>query len=119
MHPLTGQRLDLWRLKNFDGTRLPSAEDTYLFHLVAQDNPADERLVALAEIRDVTPLRDAAGQGGRVPGRRSGCWPPAWRASAGQQASAAAGSGWTTTGSSCYVWPPIEVPLTSWHRSPR
>ena len=23
MHPLTGQRLDLWRLKNFDGTRLP------------------------------------------------------------------------------------------------
>ena len=22
MHPLTGQRLDLWRLKNFDGTRL-------------------------------------------------------------------------------------------------
>ena len=25
MHPLTGQRLDLWRLKNFDGTRLPAA----------------------------------------------------------------------------------------------
>ena len=41
---------------------LPAAEDTYLFHCVAPDNPADERLVALAEIRDVTPLRDAAGQ---------------------------------------------------------
>ena len=25
MHPLTGQRLDLWRLKNFDGTRLPAS----------------------------------------------------------------------------------------------
>ncbi len=62
MHPLTGQRLDLWRLKNFDGTRLPSAENTYLFHCVAKDNPADERLVALAEIRDVTPLRDDTGQ---------------------------------------------------------
>ncbi len=62
MHPLTGQRLDLWRLKNFDGTRLPSPGNTYLFHCVAKDNAADERLVALAEIRDVTPLRDASGQ---------------------------------------------------------
>ena len=62
MHPLTGQRLDLWRLKNFTGTRMPSAEGTYLFHLVAPNNPADERLVALAEVRDVTPLRDADGK---------------------------------------------------------
>ena len=61
MHPLTGQRLDLWRLKNFDGVRLACAEDTYLFHLVAKENPADERLIAMAEVRDVTPLRDAAG----------------------------------------------------------
>ena len=62
MHPLTGQRLDLWRLKNFDGVRLPSGEDTYLFHAVAKDNPADERLVAMAEVRDLTPQRDAAGE---------------------------------------------------------
>src|SRR6478609_8452751 len=62
MHPLTGQRLDLWRLKNFTGTRMPSAEGTYLFHLVAPNNPADERLAALAEVRDVTPLRDADGK---------------------------------------------------------
>jgi acetyl/propionyl-CoA carboxylase alpha subunit/acetyl-CoA carboxylase carboxyltransferase component len=62
IHPLIGQRLDLWRLKNFVGTRLPSTEDTYLFHCVARDNPADERLVAMAEVRDVTPLRDAAGE---------------------------------------------------------
>jgi acetyl-CoA carboxylase carboxyltransferase component len=54
MHPLTGQRLDLWRLKNFDGTRLPAAAGTYLFHLVAKENPSDERLIALAEVRDVT-----------------------------------------------------------------
>ena len=62
MHPLTGQRLDLWRLKNFDGTRLPAVENTYLFHLTAKDNPSDERLVALAEVRDVTPLRDESGR---------------------------------------------------------
>ena len=61
MHPLTGQRLHLWRLKNFDGVRLPSAEDTYLFHLTAKDNPSDERFVAMAEVRDLTPLRDANG----------------------------------------------------------
>jgi len=61
MHPLTGQRLHLWRLKNFDGVRLPSAEDTYLFHLVAKDNPGDERFIAMAEVRDLTPLRDAEG----------------------------------------------------------
>jgi hypothetical protein len=54
MHPLTGQRLDLWRLKNFDGTRLPAASGTYLFHVVARENPSDERLMALAEVRDVT-----------------------------------------------------------------
>ena len=67
MHPLTGQRLDLWRLKNFDGTRLPSAENTYLFRCVAQDNPADERIVALAEIRDVTPCATGRARWWRSP----------------------------------------------------
>jgi len=62
LHPLTAQRLNLWRLKNFDGVRLPSAEDTYLFHVVAKENPNDERFIAMAEVRDVTPLRDAAGE---------------------------------------------------------
>ena len=62
MHPLTGQRLHLWRLKNFHGVRLPSAEDTYLFHLVANDNAKDERFIAMAEVRDLTPVRDAAGE---------------------------------------------------------
>ena len=62
LHPLIAQRLDLWRLKNFDGVRLPSAEDTYLFHVVAKENKDDERLIALAEVRDMTPLRDAAGE---------------------------------------------------------
>ncbi|MBB3038401.1 carboxyl transferase domain-containing protein [Hoyosella altamirensis] len=62
MHPLTGQRLDLWRLKNFEGVRVPSAPDTFLFHLKAKENPADERLIALAEVRDATVQRDESGQ---------------------------------------------------------
>jgi len=61
LHPLTAQRLNLWRLKNFDGERVPSAEDTYLFHITAKDNPNDERFIAMAEVRDLTPLRDDAG----------------------------------------------------------
>ncbi|MGZ4668452.1 MAG: ATP-binding protein [Blastococcus sp.] len=62
LHPLTAQRLDLWRLKDFEGRRLPSPEDTYLLHVVAKDNPNDERLIAMAEVRDLTPLRDETGE---------------------------------------------------------
>ncbi|WP_448628535.1 ATP-binding protein [Geodermatophilus sp. URMC 64] len=62
MHPLTAQRLNLWRLKNFDGERVPSAEDTYLFHVTAKDNPNDERFIAMAEVRDLAALRDETGE---------------------------------------------------------
>ena len=62
MHPLTGQRLDLWRLKNFNGTRLPAAAGTYLFHVVAKENPSDERLIALAEVREVTTQLNESGE---------------------------------------------------------
>jgi acetyl/propionyl-CoA carboxylase alpha subunit/acetyl-CoA carboxylase carboxyltransferase component len=56
LHPMLGKRNDLWRLERFDVRRLPSAEDVYLFHGVARDNPKDERLFALAEVRDLTPV---------------------------------------------------------------
>ncbi len=62
MHPMTGQRLDLWRLKNFFGTRLPAAPDTYLFHLQGRQNQTDERMIAMAEVRDATPELDADGK---------------------------------------------------------
>jgi acetyl/propionyl-CoA carboxylase alpha subunit/acetyl-CoA carboxylase carboxyltransferase component len=61
LHPMLAQRLDLWRLSNFDLTRLPTIEDVYLYHCVGRENPSDERLVALAEVRDLTPVRDASG----------------------------------------------------------
>ncbi|MFE3292642.1 carboxyl transferase domain-containing protein [Rhodococcus sp. NPDC059234] len=62
MHPLTAQRLDMWRLKNFDGTRLPATADTYLYHLAAKDNPSDQRLIAMAQVRDLTIAFDADGE---------------------------------------------------------
>lgn len=58
LHPMLGKRLDLWRLSNFELSRLPSPEDVYVFDGVAKDNPRDHRLFALAEVRDLTPVRD-------------------------------------------------------------
>ncbi len=62
VHPMMGRRLNLWRLNNFKIERLPSAEDVYLIHGVAIDNPKDERLFAVAEVRDLTPVRDESGR---------------------------------------------------------
>nr|WP_249262746.1 hypothetical protein [Mycobacterium bohemicum] len=61
LHPMLAKRLDLWRLANFTLRRLRSAEDVYVFHGVARDNPADHRLFALAEVRDLTPVSAADG----------------------------------------------------------
>jgi acetyl-CoA carboxylase carboxyltransferase component len=61
LHPMLAKRLYLWRLSNFRLERLASAEDVYLFDGVAHENPKDHRLFALAEVRDLTPVRDAAG----------------------------------------------------------
>ena len=62
MHPMIADRLDLWRLSNFSLRRLPSAEDVYVFRAVAHSNPKDERLIAIAEVRDLTAARDSAGE---------------------------------------------------------
>jgi acetyl/propionyl-CoA carboxylase alpha subunit/acetyl-CoA carboxylase carboxyltransferase component len=62
LHPMMGKRLHLWRLRDFDLRRLESVEDVYLFHGVARQSPQDERLFALAEVRDVTPVRDEDGR---------------------------------------------------------
>jgi acetyl/propionyl-CoA carboxylase alpha subunit/acetyl-CoA carboxylase carboxyltransferase component len=62
LHPLTAQRLNLWRLKHFEGSRLPSAEDIYLLQVFAKGNPNDERLIAMAEVRDATALLGENGE---------------------------------------------------------
>ncbi len=63
LHPQVADRLQLDRLREFDLTRLPSAdEDIYLFKAVAKSNQADERLIAMGQVRDLTPLREADGR---------------------------------------------------------
>ncbi|HEX3555450.1 MAG TPA: biotin attachment protein [Thermoanaerobaculia bacterium] len=67
IHPMMALRLQLWRLQNFRLERLPSPEEVYFFHGVAHDNPRDERLFAIAEVRDLTPVRNAAGRVVQLP----------------------------------------------------
>jgi acetyl-CoA carboxylase carboxyltransferase component/biotin carboxyl carrier protein len=62
IHPMLAQRLHLWRLSNFRLERLPAPKGVYLFHGVAHENERDERLFALAEVRDLSPVRDAEGR---------------------------------------------------------
>ena len=72
VHPLVGRRLHLWRLQNFHVTRVgglaadpaagPVPEGVLLYHCVAKDNAADQRLVALAQVHRFEVARGADGQ---------------------------------------------------------
>ncbi len=66
-HPMMSKRLQLHRLLHFDTERLPSVEDVYLFRAVAKGNPRDERLFVVAEVRDLTPVRDPKGRVVQLP----------------------------------------------------
>lgn len=61
IHQMIANRLDLWRLEHFDLTRLPSGPRTYLFHCRAREHPSDVRLLAIGEVRDLTPTVDDEG----------------------------------------------------------
>jgi acetyl/propionyl-CoA carboxylase alpha subunit/acetyl-CoA carboxylase carboxyltransferase component len=67
LHPMVAERLHLWRLAQFDLRRLPASDDVYLFEATAPANADDRRLVALAEVHDFTPLRNAAGSVTAIP----------------------------------------------------
>ncbi|MBA2439510.1 MAG: ATP-grasp domain-containing protein [Thermoleophilaceae bacterium] len=110
LHPMIARRLHLWRLSEFDLTRVPAVEDVHLFHCAARENPSDERLVALAEVRDVTQVRDTSGRLTALPEpervlaacldsiRRAQAQRPPNRRLHGNQVL-------------LIVWPPVEVPL--------
>jgi len=67
LHPMVAERLHLWRLAQFDLRRLPAPDDVYLFEATAPASADDRRLVALAEVHDLTPLRNAAGSVTAIP----------------------------------------------------
>ena len=67
VHPMLFRRMQLGRLSKFELERLPSVEDVFLYLGVARDNPRDERLFAVAEVRDLTPVRDSSGRVVQLP----------------------------------------------------
>ena len=57
--------------RDFDVTRLEAPEDVLLYECVATDNPDDQRLVALAQVRQLVVVRDETGPGHRPAARRA------------------------------------------------
>jgi len=62
LHPMVAERLGMWRFSRFEMTRLPSAPDVHLFRIKGREMPDDRRLMALADVRDLTILRDEDGR---------------------------------------------------------
>ena len=111
LHPLIAERLELQRLRDFDRTRLPSAdEEVYLFQCVAPNNPSDERLVAMAQVRDLSPLRDTEGRVIALPaleGSLEACLDAIRKV----QAQRPAKKRFETNRIFIYVWPPSELTM--------
>ena len=111
LHPQIAQRLQLGRLREFDLTRLPSAdEEIYLFKAVARSNPADERLIAMGQVRDLTPLRDDRRTPGRAARTLEECRHLPGR-DPRHPGAAAAGQAARHQPVPMYVWPPIDLSL--------
>jgi hypothetical protein len=113
LHPMVAERLGLWRLSGFELTRLPAAPDVHLFRIQGRQVPDDQRLIALADVRDLTIVRDDRG------------WTPAWTAWARPGPPTASWPGWTGTGSSStsgHPWtrrsPTSSRSSGHWHRAP-
>ncbi|WP_067499411.1 carboxyl transferase domain-containing protein [Actinoplanes sp. TFC3] len=109
LHPYIAERMQLERLSKFDLTRLPAAdEEVYLFRCVARENPADDRLVAFAQVRDLTELRDDNGRLVALPTAEdiiATCLDSLRRA----QSQRASKNRFNTNRIVLYVWPPIAI----------
>lgn len=53
MHPATADRLELWRLEEFDVAVLDAPEQIHLLKVVAKENRGDERLIAVLEVYEL------------------------------------------------------------------
>ncbi|HLS46831.1 MAG TPA: carboxyl transferase domain-containing protein [Ornithinicoccus sp.] len=109
VHPMVGRRLDLWRLREFDITRIEAPDDVLLYECVAPNNAADRRLVALAQVRQLSVIRDETGQVVSLPqGERAveSCLEAIRRA---RTARGAAGTALETNHVWVHVWPVIDA----------
>jgi acetyl-CoA carboxylase carboxyltransferase component len=109
LHPHIAQRMQMERLSGFDLTRLPSSdEEVYLFQCVARDNPSDDRLVAFAQVRDLTALRDEDGRLAALPTAEytvDACLDSIRRA----QSLRPSKKRFNTNRIVVYVWPPSQI----------
>ncbi|MFW0785888.1 carboxyl transferase domain-containing protein [Gordonia sp. CPCC 206044] len=108
LHPYIAQRMQMERLHKFDLTRLPSSDDeeVYLFRCVAKDNPADDRLIAFAQVRDLTGMREQDGRLLTLPTAETilaSCVDSIRRAQRQSDRSA------STNRIIMYIWPPIDA----------
>ncbi|MBW8803888.1 MAG: ATP-grasp domain-containing protein [Catenulisporales bacterium] len=109
LHPYIAERMQLERLSKFDLTRLPSSdEDVYLYQCVARENPADDRLVAFTQVRDLTELREHDGRLVALPTAEdaiAACVDSIRRA----QSRRPSGKRFTTNRIVVYIWPPSDI----------
>ena len=111
VHPMVGRRLDLWRLRDFHVTRIEAPEDVLLYECVARENPADRRLVALAQVRQLAVVRDEEGRVTGLPHAEravENCLEAIRRVRASR---GAAGSKLDTNHVWVQVWPVVEADL--------
>ncbi len=109
VHPMVGRRLNLWRLREFDITRIEAPEDVLLYECVAPENPADRRLVALAQVRQLAVIRDENGHVTGLPHAEravENCLEAIRRA---RVARGAAGSKLDLNHVWVQVWPVVEI----------
>jgi acetyl/propionyl-CoA carboxylase alpha subunit/acetyl-CoA carboxylase carboxyltransferase component len=111
LHPMVAERLGLWRLSGFELTRLPSPTDVHLFRIQGREVPDDQRLIALADVRDLTVLRGEDGRTSGLPQLErilDACLDSLRAARSADRA--AAKLQWNRV--QLYVWPVVDVPLT-------
>ncbi len=109
VHPMVARRLTLGRLREFDVTRLDAPEDVLLYRCVAPGNEADQRLVAMAQVRQLAVVRDENGQVIALPHAEraiSNCREAIRRVRA---AAGAAGQRLDMNYVWVYIWPTIDA----------
>ena len=110
VHPMVGRRLNLWRLRDFELTRLEAPEDVLLLHAVAAGNPSDQRLVALAQVRQLVVVRDETGKVTALPHIEralANCLEAVRRA----RTTLGSGARLDTNHVWLHIWPPVEADL--------
>ncbi|WP_280310318.1 carboxyl transferase domain-containing protein [Nocardia abscessus] len=109
LHPYIAQRMQMTRLHKFDLTRQPSSdEEVYLFRCVAKENPADERLIAFTQVRDLAALRDHEGRLLALPTAENtiaACLDSIRRARSLRSSAAR----FHTNRIVMYIWPPLDI----------